>query len=275
MTTVPLGRGGDPTLLLDELLWTIRDAIASQPRSQQTRIGPSEIGHPCDRWLSHKLAGTPPVNDRHAPWLPTIGTAVHAWLADVFIRLGFDAVRAGQTPRWRIEEKVTVGTINGEDIDGSCDLYDTITATVIDWKTCGKTRLDKYKRHGPDPDYRVQAHAYGRGWVHRGLPVDTVAIVFLPRNSELSETVFWAEPYDEQIVIAALARADAIGSAAAMLGPDAHALMKTIDHNCGYCPWFTVGATDLTRTCPGDPTRPKRTDSVMSLIASTQENGAT
>lgn len=274
--TAALGRGGDPRLLFDELLHTIREAIHGNPRSQQTRIGPSELGVPCDRWMSHKLRGTGPVNDRHAPWLPTIGTAVHTWLEDVFSLANLPAIHAGRPPRWMIEQKVSIGAIGGQDITGHCDVYDTVTASVIDWKVVGKTRLDTYRRKGPGEQYRVQGHAYGRGWQRRGLPVDTVHIVFLPRNGELSETVWWYEPYDEQVAVAALARAEAIAMANAALGDAAPAAMSTVDHNCGYCEYFAVGATDLTKACPGDPTRPKRTDSVVSLIAPTQQgNGAT
>lgn len=267
MTALPLGRGGDPRLLYDELIHVIRAAIADQPRSQQTRIGPSELGHPCDRWMSYKLANTPTVNDRQAPWLPTIGTAIHAWLEDAFDTTNVEHIKATDQSRWLLEHKVSVGSIDGQDITGSCDLYDTVTATVVDWKTVGKTRLDKYRRHGPDADYRVQAHAYGRGWTRKGYPVDTVAICFLPRNAELVDTVWWHEPYQEQIAVDALARAEVIAMANTALGPAAPAAMKTVDHNCGYCPWFAIGATDLTWACPGDPSRPKRTDSILSLIA--------
>lgn len=257
------------TLQLDELLHVVRAAIADHPRSQQTRIGPSELGNPCDRWISHKLAGTPEINTRSAAWLPTVGTAIHGWLEDVFIRQGFAAVRDGVAPRWLVETTLTVGTIGGVDITGHCDLYDTETATIIDWKTTGKTRLDKYRRHGPDDGYRVQAHAYGRGWQHKGYPVDTVAIAFLPRNAELGDTVWWSEPYNERIAVDALARAEAISLANGALGPAAPAAMTTADSNCGYCPWFKAGATDLTRACPGDTASSvgRAADRLQELIA--------
>jgi len=274
MTSQTLGRGGDPQLLYAELMHIIKEAITAHPRSQQTRIGPSELGHPCDRWMSHKLRGTPEVNTRQAPWLPTVGTAIHAWLEYVFTANMVPSMAGGNEPRWLLETKVSVGTIDGQDITGSCDLYDTATATVVDWKTCGKTRLDKYRRHGPDADYRVQAHAYGRGWTRAGYDVDTVAICFLPRNGELVDTYWWSEAYDEQIAVNALARAEVIAMANTALGDAAPAAMGTVDHNCGYCPWFTVGAgspghPDLTRACPGDPSRPKANDSILSLVAPT------
>jgi hypothetical protein len=267
MTASNPGRGGDPRLLFDELLDTIRNAISDQPRSKQTRIGPSELGIPCDRWMSHKLAGTPEVNTRHAPWLPTIGTAVHAWIEDVFSLANLPAIAAGQPPRWLLETKVSVGTVAGVDITGHCDLYDTLTATSVDWKTTGPTRLKHYQRHGPGQQYRVQGHLYGRGWQRAGHPVERVAIAFLPRNAELDQTVWWSEPYDEQVALDALARAEVIGMANIALGSAAPAAMGTTDANCGFCSWFAVGATDLTKACPGDPSRPKRTDSIVSLIA--------
>lgn len=273
MTALPLGRGGDPELLCGELLDIIRGTINNQPRTRQTRIGPSELGHPCDRWMSHKLRGDPAVNRQQTAWIPTVGTAVHAWLEYVFTDNMSPALAAGEEPRWLLEQQVDVGSVDGVTITGSCDLYDTVTATVVDWKTCGKTRLDKYRRHGPAPDYRVQAHLYGRGWTRRDRPVDTVAICFLPRNSDLTDTVWWSEPYDEQIAVAALARAEAISLANRALGELAPAAMFTTDHNCGYCPWYQTGATDLTRACPGDPSRPRQGDSILSLIAPTPAEG--
>jgi hypothetical protein len=269
--TTALGRGGDPRLLLDELLHTIRTAIADQPRSRQTRIGPSELGITCDRRISYKLRGTPEVNTRQAPWLPTVGTAVHAWLEDVFGADNVHRLARGEAERWLLEQRVSVGNVGEEEITGSCDLYDTATGSVIDWKTTGKTRLDAYRRNGPSNQYRVQAHAYGRGWARKGYDVETVAICFLPRNAELDSTVWWSEPYDESVAVAALARAEAITMVNAALGEAAPAVMSTTDSECGYCPWFALNSTDLTTACPGDPARPKPGDSIRSLIAPTSQ----
>lgn len=252
-----------------ELLGIIRQAIRDHPRSQQTRIGLSELGHECDRWISHKLAGTPAVNDRGAPWLPTIGTAVHTWLEDAF---DADNVRRiaeyRNERRWLLENKVTAGRLTGHgDIDGSTDLYDTLTKTVVDWKVVGKTNLDKYRRHGPGDQYRTQVHANGRGWQNRRMTPTAVAVMFLPRNSELDDSVWWSEPYDQGVADRAFARAEAIGMAVTAMGPSVHSAMSTRDSNCGYCPWWKLNATDLARACPGDPSRPKPNDSIRALIA--------
>lgn len=258
-------RGTNPDELRDELLGTITQAILDAPRSQQILPGPSELGNPCDRALFHKLAGTPAVNARETDtpnWKAQVGTAVHAWLNDTFTQ----ANTPGNT-RWLRETRVNVGTIAGADIDGSCDLYDRETATTVDWKTTSNNKLKDYRRNGPGEQYRQQGHLYGRGWTRRGLPVDTVMIVFLPRDGNLADTYVWHEPYSEQIAVASLARAEALAVAGKVLGPAGAALMATVDNYCTSCEWFQPGATDLARACPGDPERTTRTDPILELIA--------
>lgn len=244
-------RGGDPDVLRAELFWIIENAIVTAPRSQQKRIGPSEIGNPCARRIGYKLAGVAPVNGGRVPWKPTVGTAIHAWLEEVFKRT--NKFLADDGPRFLLETRVTTGQICGEDIDGSCDLYDRITATVIDWKTVGSEALRKYKKNGPGDQYRIQAHLYGRGWENRGRPVDTVAIVFLPRDRELSESHFWHEPYDEGIAVKALDRVEGITKLINTMGPAALPLLPTADVWCRFCPYLSPlpHATDIAEACPG------------------------
>jgi len=194
----------------------IETALVNQPRSQQVRIGPSEIGTSCDRCLIHKLAGTI-ATETGVPWLPFVGTAVHAALENIFAQ-----ANAGIPVRWLIETTISVGSIGGVDITGHADLFDLHTGTVMDWKIVGKTTLDKARRHGPSQTYRVQGHLYGRGFTRRDLQVHTVRILFLPRNAmSLADAVIWEEPYDEQIALAALGRADMFAAAIAAMGADA------------------------------------------------------
>jgi hypothetical protein len=198
-----------------EMRRIIEDAINASPRSLQKRIGPSEVGTPCDRCLAHKLAGTPE-KEAHAPWLPFIGTAVHASLEDIFTEVNRD-----QPVRWLTEMKVSVGEIGGQDITGHADLFDLATGSVIDFKITGATTLKK-ARGGPSTTYRTQAHLYGRGFARRGLTVNRVRIAYLPRNSvHLGDAVIWSEPYDEQVALRALERANGIAVAIAALGAPA------------------------------------------------------
>jgi hypothetical protein len=255
----------DMDIVRDELLWAITDAITNHPRSQQIRIGPSEIGIPCARRIGYKLLNAPEVNDRGVPWKPTIGTAVHTWLEEVFTGLGDKTGAAG---RYLLEQTVDVGEVGGEAITGHCDLFDTWSGTVVDWKCVGGTQLAKYKANGPGEQYRIQAHLYGRGWQRAGKPVQNVAVMFLPRDRELNMAHFWHEPYDEQIAIKALDRVEAITTLTSAAGTAALPLLPTADAWCRYCPHFKAGSTDLAGAgCPGDPKATQPSSSLSSLIA--------
>lgn len=242
-------RGGDPNLLRDELVHIIRNHAEQAPRSLQKKIGPSEIGTPCNRRLGHMLAGT----ERRAsgdPWRTTVGTAVHQWLAEAMA-----AANASCPPgeaRWLVEQRVVAGSIDGTTLDGTTDLYDRVTATVLDWKTTTLPKIRAYKANGPDEQYRVQAMVYGMGWTQRGLPVDTVAIFFLPRDGQLADAYMHHEPYDENVALAAIAKADAIARAGRLAGWNAVLPgLATTDAHCLFCPFLRQGTTDLTTGCPG------------------------
>lgn len=99
---------------------------ANSPRSLQTAIGPSEIGVSCDRALAHRVAGTPRRDDVRVPWAPILGTAIHAYVADM---LRAENTRMSRQ-RWVVEERVWMT----EEISGSCDAYDDDNNMVIDWK---------------------------------------------------------------------------------------------------------------------------------------------
>lgn len=246
-------RGGDPALVGKELVHIITEAIANHPRSLQKVIGPSEVGHPCARRIGYKLLGAPDLNpNQGVPWKPFIGTAVHEKNESIFDRWNLDHDTGHGQERWLLEHRVNVGEIGGVEVWGSADVYDRVTATVIDWKIVGPAPLKDYKRKGPGPQYRSQAHLYGRGFVRAGLPVDTVMVVFLPRNDELDKAHIWHEPYSEQVALDALQRANGIHATTAALGPQALPVLPTADAYCYRCPFYRHGSIDLVQGCPGD-----------------------
>ena len=241
--------------IADTLTAAIKNAITQHPRSQQTRIGPSEVGQECARRIAYKLLGQPENSHRDAPWLPTIGTAVHAWLEGVFDNDNLThAPERDHQERWLVETRVNVGEINGTIITGSADLFDRFTGTVIDWKIVGPTTLRKYKSKGPGQQYRTQAHLYGRGFARAGHQVNRVMIAFLPRNAELTDAHIWSEPYDESIAVAALARATGISLTVNTLGHTGLAAVPTTESYCNFCPYLQRGSTDLSTGCPGAET---------------------
>lgn len=247
----------DPDLVAAEVFSIIKDGIANQPRTLQSRIGPSEIGHPCLLRIGHKLADTEPVNDLGVAWKPFVGTAVHAELADIFARrevarydLTSDLTLV--TPRWHVEEKVTVGYIDGVPITGTADLMDEHSGGVIDWKITTRSMIREYRSKGPGSQYRTQGHLYGRGFRLAGYDVRFVAIVFFTREGEFTDRYVWWEPYDEQVAVEALERVETVKVALDVHGAEVVLpLLPRVASWCNRCPYFRRNEDDLTKGCPG------------------------
>lgn len=209
--------GANPASVHADLLDVVEAAMLHQPRTLQTRIGPSEIGMDCVRCLAHKLAGTP--ERPEAAWLPYLGTAVHEELSTVFIRHEHTRQDLGLPPRFLSEHRVTVGTIGGQEITGSTDLFDIHTGTVIDFKVVGTATMRKAKAIGASDQYRIQANLYALGWEAAGYTVRSTLIWFMPRNAiSLRDGYAWQAPVDSRIAHEALTRADTIAVAIAQLG---------------------------------------------------------
>lgn len=261
---VPHRRGDDVETLRSEIVSTIEAAIVGAPRSKQRAIGPSEMGHPCDRRIAYRLAGVGTVNDRPG-WRPTVGTAVHTWLAETFAVANekWRQETGNEGTRWLVEMRVEVGEAGGEVITGSCDLYDRVTATLIDWKIVAATTLREAKANGPSEQYRRQSHLYGRGWTRRGLPVDTIGVYYLPSSGELHEGHLWTEPYDEQVAVDTLERANNLAALTTTFGDKAFPVIGTDGANerlCRYCPFYLPASTDLAAACPGAVKKAKTSD---------------
>lgn len=188
----------------------IESAILNSPRSRQRALGPSEIGNACDRCLVHMVnfaycsgdGSSKPVEST-IPWLPFIGTSVHAELQRIVDEHG--------GPDWKTENRVTVGMLDDEEISGSTDVFHVPTGTVIDYKVVGKTTLDKVKfdGRGCSLTYQRQGHTYGKGWEDKGYKVNAIAIWFMPRNGmSLAQGRLFTDDYDRQVAVDSLARAE-------------------------------------------------------------------
>ncbi len=259
--------GTDLTVIGDELLQVVKEGIESHPRSAQKEIGPSELGHPCNRWLAHKLAGTPATGIQKPPWRQAVGTAVHAdfsawchhWNEDHGVRFLTDI-------------RVHVGDLYpGRPITGHLDAIDLATATIVDLKVPGKSAMQRYGDGKPEsPQYDVQLDSYGQGAVRAGFPVQSVGILRLPAAGELHEAVWKARPHNPQRAADALARAGAVAQMVDAIGPAAIPLQTTSEHYCARCSYFLPNTTDLTRACPGADTfiasRDARRDPVHDLV---------
>lgn len=247
----------------------IVDAANNAPRSRQRRIGPSEVGDPCERKLSYKVFDWPTVNASD-PIASVLGTGFHAWMEEAFTAR--QNVLPDGRERYKIEERVTVrqGYTDEATLAGSSDLYDRATGTVYDWKLTGTSSLDRYRRHGPGDQYRRQAHLYGLGQENAGEQPKRVAIVFVARYHELRVHV-WTEAYQRQVAIDALTRLDRIHQRVLDLDPESNpqnwAQIPTSDRaKCRFCPWFKPGSTDLTVGCPGINTSTQAASSQLEAL---------
>lgn len=264
--------------VIEELYQILEAGIAAHPRSAQTQIGPSDIGTDCPRRLMLQMAGHPKNRAEHPSdqWLSALGVAFHKQAAEWVIEQNARV----RWVRYLVEWRVNSAEINGYgDLDGSVDVYDRLTGSVIDWKLIGKSSITAYRRQ-MRPGYKIQVNTYGLGWKRRGLPVHRVIVMGLPRGERnLRRGLAWAEDYDEQVALDALARAERVNTLRVILGteraaevtngellaagvpqladpatvttsPEARAVPLVND--CHYCPYLAAGSHKLSRGCPGE-----------------------
>lgn len=253
-----------PMPMLPELHAILGRHQAGSDRSQQKRIGPSEIGLECDRQLAYRLFGPARHKDETLRWAPLVGTWGHAGIASA---LAQENAAIGRN-RYLIEQRVEVAPELG--ISGVTDCFDTDRSEVVDWKFVGKTRMMHYRRRGPGSVYHIQAHLYGRGWVNAGLEPRSVRIVFLPRWShDLNDGWEWCEPYQPAVADEALERlvrvrdlGDALGLSAT--GGPWSIVAAQVGEWCRFCPWRRPGGEADASGCPGD-TEELRVKAVQSF----------
>lgn len=251
-----------PDPLLNDLKALVHKHSNNHPRSQQSRLGPSEVGHPCLRKLAqgllfggehgHTPGAAPRINPPGDPLPSYVGVAAHARLEEAVAQDNARLEEQGMPPRWISERKVVVR----EDLSGTCDLYDVWTETVIDFKFPGTTAMTQYRKNGPSPEYKIQAHLYGAGYKREGYPVARVGIWFLPRAGQLATSHLWTEDYNQVLVDETLRRIDLAVAMIDDLDVDRHperlAMIPTTTHHCSWCPWYAPYDHDSPLACKGD-----------------------
>lgn len=245
------GAGADPAALVDDLIGMVAEGIAAHPRSAQTEIGPSEVGHPCNRWLAHHFAGTPR-RESKPMWRAAVGTAVDGDLKAWAHRWN----EAHDTVRWLTDLLVWVGDLYpGRPVFGTLDVLDLWTATVVDLKVPGPSQMKAHKTAsgGPErsPTYRIQKQLYARGCANAGFVPLHVGILRLPSAGELQDAIWTFEAYRPDVAETALARAGGIARMVDALGVDAIPLQPTTEQYCQGCPFYDPATTDLRVACPG------------------------
>lgn len=245
-----LNVAGEPNVrLLEDIKDFIVKAEAERPRSLQKTLGPSEAGHPCERQLAYKINNARSssteakgYNTHKDPMAAILGTAAHAWMEEAAKTAN---KRIGRV-RWITEQRVVVrpAAEGVEELAGSCDLYDVDTKTCIDWKFPGATAYSGYAKTGPSEQYRGQAHLYGQGYLNLGLPVESVAIMFISRTGSLRQMNLWREPYNQNLVDTILKRLDHVENLLDKYKVDEEPsnllrIPTTSGNYCNYCNWWS------------------------------------
>ncbi len=175
------------------------------PRNVQKHLGPSELGHECDRQVVGKMAGSRATNHVADPWASIMGTAGHAFAASAF---DWDNEHNDYL-RWLTEQRVTPDP-GGDPHPGTADLYDWANRCVVDHKFQGDSTRRRLKNSGPPRHYFVQLLLYRQGYLNLGFPVDRIVIASWPRTrSTLDELYVWSHvptPADDQLVRDVLAQ---------------------------------------------------------------------
>jgi len=238
--------GNDASALSDRIKSVIHNRSANAPRSQQKRIGLSEVGEACVRKTAYKLLDWDKTNVNTDPWAAISGTAIHSWLAEAF---------EGHPDQYLVEHRVVVN----EELKGTCDLFDIENKMVIDHKCVGATSMKSRKRDGMTKQQRVQINLYGLGIENeRGIgSVEKVALAFYPLGGRLDGLYTIVENYDRQIALDAIARLESTQVLLWQLDPEANPknwnLIPSVpSYLCIYCPYYLPNSNNLSAGCPGE-----------------------
>ena len=236
--------GDDASALADRIKLVVNNRSANAPRSQQKRIGLSEIGEVCIRKTSYKLLDWEKTNPSTDPWASISGTAIHSWLASAFEEL---------PDQYLVEHPVKVT----DELGGTADLFDIGKKMVIDHKCVGATAMKSRKKDGMTHQQRVQCNLYALGFENEGYEVEKVALAFYPLGGRLDGLHTIVEPYNRQLALDAIQRLEDTQVLLWQLDPEGNSknwdlIPKTPTRACSYCPWFLPFSTDGSKGCSGE-----------------------
>ena len=170
------------------LLHVLHAQDASRDRSQQTEVGPSEIGG-CRRKVWYRLNAQPHTNENQSKLAAIMGTAIHTAIEEAIGALDPEG------KEYLVETEVSFG-----DMKAHVDLYVPSTGAVIDWKTSKVKNLGYF----PSNQQRWQVQLYGYLLSKKGYNVKTVNLVAIARDGNEKDIKVHTEPYDETMAMAAL-----------------------------------------------------------------------
>ena len=170
------------------LLHVLHSQDASRDRSQQTEVGPSEIGG-CKRKVWYRLNAQPHTNENQSKLAAIMGTAIHAAIEEAIGAIDPEG------KEYLVETEVAYG-----DMKAHVDLFIPSSGAVVDWKTSKIKNLGYF----PSNQQRWQVQLYGYLLSKNGYEVKTVNLVAIARDGSEKDIKVHTEPYDETMALAAL-----------------------------------------------------------------------
>lgn len=201
-----------------ELLLTVLHAKdASRDRSQQTQVGPSEIGG-CRRKVWYRLNAQPHTNDDQSKLAAIMGTAIHAAIEDAIGAIDPEG------KDYLVEAEVAHG-----DMKAHVDLFIPSTGAVIDWKTSKVKNLSYF----PSTQQRWQVQLYGYLLSKNGYEVKTVNLVAIARDGDEKNVKVHTEDYSEEIALTAMAWLEEVKAMTELPEPE-----KDANFCKNYCQYY-------------------------------------
>jgi hypothetical protein len=157
--------------LADELLAALVKHESERPRSQQARLGPSELGG-CREYIRNLMVGTPLQGNSEWPTAAAVGTLVGEYVEAVAERY-LGAVT---------QVSVTTTLPNGLVVSGTADIVLAERNVLADVKS--KDGLSSIRREGPSLENCVQVSIYVLGLVQMGVLTEgaSASLLYVDRS---------------------------------------------------------------------------------------------
>jgi hypothetical protein len=160
-------------MLSDDLLTALVDHENDRPRSQQWRLGPSELGY-CREYVRNVMVGAPQQPNSEWPTAAIVGTLLGEHLEEVAAKY-LGAVT--QVP-------VTTRLPNGLSISGHADMVLPERNALADAKS--KAGLADVRKEGPSLEHLIQVSIYTLGLVQMGVLTEgaTAHLIYADRSGQ-------------------------------------------------------------------------------------------
>ena len=197
------------SLRTERILRALREVMTTPTlRDEQTRIGPSDLGNPCNLCLAAKMAGEPvPRSFSLYPWL---GTAIHhliEWTTEkirLVHRPGLNDMameifgHPTAVAELHIEKAVFIPGYGW--CPAHIDYLLPNEGCLVDWKSSSRKKVKAYRARGFVPTDNVgQTLIYLHAAITNGYPVESAVLVYIPRDAATLDEI-WAYEVQYDIV---------------------------------------------------------------------------